>query len=55
MLDKYLHVLNMYSFINKDVIIIIIIREVSVSLNTHSLYRVDSDLSYLCEYQVALS
>ena len=25
MLDKYLHVLNMYSSINKDVIIIIII------------------------------
>ena len=30
-------------------------REVSVSLNTHSLYRVHSDPSYLCEYQVALS
>ena len=27
-------------------------REVSVSLNTHSLYRVHSELSYLCEYQV---
>ena len=30
-------------------------REVSVSLNTHSFYRVHSELFYLCEYQLALS